>query len=39
MNCVTALEKIGLELEGLFRIPGPAGIIEEYKIDFEVNYE
>ena len=35
-HCVEAILSHGLELEGLFRIPGPAGIIDEYKMEFEV---
>eukprot|EP00800_Vazella_pourtalesii_P013593 TRINITY_DN3280_c0_g1_i1.p1 TRINITY_DN3280_c0_g1~~TRINITY_DN3280_c0_g1_i1.p1 ORF type:complete len:834 (+),score=212.69 TRINITY_DN3280_c0_g1_i1:98-2599(+) len=34
-HCVEAILSHGLELEGLFRIPGPAGIIDEYKMEFE----
>ncbi|KAI6660653.1 hypothetical protein LOD99_10335 [Oopsacas minuta] len=34
-HCVEAILSQGLELEGLFRIPGPAGIIDEYKMEFE----
>ena len=34
-HCVETILDRGLELEGLFRIPGPAGIIDEYKMEFE----
>lgn len=34
-SCVRAIEKEGLKMEGLFRVPGPAAYTEELRKGFE----